>query len=289
MKTNISRKLIILCVLSFAIVATAATISRVKTFSDGEILTASDLNAEFDNVVDGVNSITNDNIASNAAISPTKISSAIKGTAIDRNSTSGALSVKVDDATIEVDSDVIRVKDDGITGAKLNSNVVDNVTLEQTGNTLRVKTSGIGSAQIADGSITQAKRASLGIQISASSGLSIVTDSSTSFADVPNLSVTITTTGRPVFIGIMSDGTDQSNSSCQVTSGSTATIYAFERSGTLIAAIGANNGDLNPCSSYYVIDTPTAGTYTYKFRQKLAIASNSTRSVLYAKLVAYEL
>jgi hypothetical protein len=120
MKTNISRKLIILGLLLFTVVATAATISRVKTFSDGEILTAADLNAEFDNVVDGVNSITNDNIASNAAISPAKISSAIKGSGLTRNSTSGALSVNVDNVGVEISGDNIQLKDLGVTTAKIN-------------------------------------------------------------------------------------------------------------------------------------------------------------------------
>lgn len=120
MKTNISRKLIILGLLLFTVVATAATISRVKTFSDGEILTASDLNAEFDNVVDGVNSISNDNIASNAAISPAKISSAIKGSGLTRNGTSGALSVNVDNVGVEISGDNIQLKDLGVTTGKIN-------------------------------------------------------------------------------------------------------------------------------------------------------------------------
>lgn len=116
----------------------AATVSRIKTFSDGDILTASDLNVEFDNVVDGVNSISNDNIATNAAISPAKISANIKGDGITRNTTTGALSVNVDDVTIELVSDDLALKDGSVDTDKL---VDDSVT----------------TAKIVDESVTRAK------------------------------------------------------------------------------------------------------------------------------------
>ena len=52
-----------------------ASTSRVKTWIAGDTLTASDLNAEFDNLLTGgINNIENANIASGAAISPSKIS-----------------------------------------------------------------------------------------------------------------------------------------------------------------------------------------------------------------------
>ena len=52
-----------------------ATTARVKTWISGDTLTASDLNAEFDNLLTGgINNIENANIASGAAIAASKIS-----------------------------------------------------------------------------------------------------------------------------------------------------------------------------------------------------------------------
>ncbi len=51
-----------------------ATTSRVKSWVSGDTLTAADLNAEFNNVLNGgVNSITDANVASGAAISYSKL------------------------------------------------------------------------------------------------------------------------------------------------------------------------------------------------------------------------
>jgi hypothetical protein len=52
-----------------------ASTSRVKTWISGDTLTASDLNAEFNNLLTGgINNIQNANIAADAAISASKIS-----------------------------------------------------------------------------------------------------------------------------------------------------------------------------------------------------------------------
>jgi hypothetical protein len=61
-----------------------------------------------------------------------------------------------------------------------------------------------GRAKMADGFVNQAKRANLGQQISASCGTFNTTSSAN--VDIPNLAVTITTTGRPVYVGIQPDG-----------------------------------------------------------------------------------
>lgn len=124
MKRRTQFKLIILGILLIPVVAYAATVSRVTTFSDGSILTAAQLNAEFDNVVDNMNALTNDNISTSAAISPAKISSAIKGSSITRNASTGALSVNVDDSSIEISSDALQLKDAGIATAKIADNAV---------------------------------------------------------------------------------------------------------------------------------------------------------------------
>lgn len=99
--------------------ASAALISRVYTFSDGNVLFADQLNTELNNLVNGVNSINNDNLATNANISASKISAAIAGSGLTRNGTTGVLSVVPDNSTIEISANALQVKDAGITAAKL--------------------------------------------------------------------------------------------------------------------------------------------------------------------------
>lgn len=71
------------------------------------------------------------------------------------------LSANTDNSTLEVHgpSNAIRVKDHGITGVKLNSNVVDNSTLEYDtlNNRLQVKDLGITNAELANSSVDKAK------------------------------------------------------------------------------------------------------------------------------------
>jgi hypothetical protein len=58
-----------------------------------------------------------------------------------------ALSVSVDDSTVEIATDSVQVKDGGITGAKLNSDVVDDSTLALSSSQLIIKDAGITSAK----------------------------------------------------------------------------------------------------------------------------------------------
>lgn len=67
-----------------------------------------------------------------------------------------------------------------------------------------------GRAKMADGFLTQAKRAALGQQVSSSCGT--YSRSVATFGNVTNLSVSITTTGRPVFVGMIPAGGEGSQS-----------------------------------------------------------------------------
>jgi hypothetical protein len=58
-----------------------------------------------------------------AAVTPIKVASSVAGAGLVHNSTTG-LAVNVDGATLEIDTDVVRVKDGGITAAKLAANAV---------------------------------------------------------------------------------------------------------------------------------------------------------------------
>ena len=131
---------------------------------------------------------------------------------------------------------------------------------------------------------------------SSSSGYSTT---STSTADVTNLSVTIVTTGRPVqLLTIPSDGTNL----CRIiisraTNSGSATIY-LDKDGSNIAAweIVNNTGGATsiysgmPCGMINYLDVPTAASHAYKLRAKVNNGtSTETLYFLHALLAAYEL
>lgn len=127
--------------------ALGASVSRIKTWADGEILFGSDLNGEFDSVISGVNVIDDSQISASANIDPKKISAVIDGAGIDRAPATGQLSVKPDNSTIEVNSDFVRIKDLGVTTAKLDNLSVTNGKLAA---------DAVDASKILDGSVTGA-------------------------------------------------------------------------------------------------------------------------------------
>jgi len=107
-------------------------------------------------------------------------------------------------------------------------------------------------------------------------------------SDVTNLSVTITSTGRPIQIGLICDET---NAFCRfsIDGGGTATIFIY-RDSTLISSTDIL-GDISiPPSSVNMIDFPAAGTYTYKIQLGLAFQPGGAQAFLqFARLCVYEL
>lgn len=164
--------------------------------------------------------------------------------------------------------------------------------------TAKIADSNVTTSKIADGAVTQAKRAALGQQISSSSG-SYSTTSAT-FVDVTNLTVSITTTGRPVYLGLVWSGTGSGFIGARDTSGSVGAFANIQvlRDSTAVS-YGVVGGNLNltsggadefraPLGSIWHIDVPSAGTYTYKVQ--IAMTGTSvTGYVSNAKLIAYEL
>lgn len=132
-----------------------------------------------------------------------------------------------------------------------------------------------------------------GIAISASSG-PFSTNSGTPVA-VTNLSVTITTGGNPIVVRLIGDGTSHISSLEGTASGSTSISATFQiyNGSTVVGnyllssqATGNSNLDV-PSSVLSTVDIETAGTYTYTV--KVTSNTGATESVIYAKLMAYEL
>mgnify|MGYP000045784061 FL=1 len=141
----------------------------------------------------------------------------------------------------------------------------------------------VTTGKIADGAVTRDKLEALGHQISSSSGSFSTT--STSQVDVTNLSVTITTSGRPVAVGLISGS--QIGTNYVGPSGSNGGLVYIKRDST---DISRNDFDPNTRVApgvIFMLDTPSAGTYVYKVQ---AVSSASTSMyVSHCKLYAYEL
>ena len=137
-----------------------------------------------------------------------------------------------------------------------------------------------------------------GVAISSSSGT--FSSSSATYVDVTNLSVTITTSGRPVKLGLISATTTgnasvaRSNINVFVSGGSLRAAFKFVRDSTDIAvndeqSDGTGTAGLSiPSGSISHIDAVAAGTYTYKLQVCVSNASG-TVEVRNCKLIAYEL
>jgi hypothetical protein len=134
-----------------------------------------------------------------------------------------------------------------------------------------------------------------GVAISASSGN--FTGNSVTAADVTNLTVTITTGGRPVKVGLMSDGTTGNARGTLIATStggfaSNATFYIV-RGATVISQTSLGLGTATtqlyiPGSCCDYVDNVAAGTYTYKL-QYIDSNANTLVGVNYLCLYAYEL
>lgn len=150
----------------------------------------------------------------------------------------------------------------------------------------KLASSAVTTAKIAANAVTRAKLESVGQQ-AASLG-SPVAISSASLVDVSGLSVSITTNGRPVMVGV-------SNSYLQVSGSDTvlsATI-ALIRGSTQLSEHSipiSSARDTTFPLSLWILDAPAAGTYTYKVQAARAVGSGGDLSVLTGmKITAYEL
>ena len=155
-----------------------------------------------------------------------------------------------------------------------------------------------GGPVIPDGSILKTKLAPLGQQISSSSGLfGLAYTDGTTPVDVTNLSVTITTTGRPVFLALTSDGSGTSGQLAVasltttieygrllIKRDTTNTVYTSEFGvGSMPTGFGTEfPGGLS------AVDVPSSGTHTYKV-QLITLYAGGQAQVLHMQLVAFEL
>lgn len=135
--------------------------------------------------------------------------------------------------------------------------------------------------------------------VGSTTGLS--SQSNSSFADYTNLTVTITTSGRPVKIMFIHDGNMGANQQAKIfiegaTSGTIKigeVDFKYVRNGADIATVRQGSTaptntsvELSPATLNW-IDFPPAGTHTYKIQTKMVIGT--TYAINYTKMVAYEI
>jgi len=185
-------------------------------------------------------------------------------------STAGVISssLTVDGSTLNISSNHVQVAPGGITITQMAANSV-------------------GTSQLVNGSVTRVKQAAVGQQVSSSSGS--FSSSSTSFVNVTNLSISITTTGRPVVLAMVSDG---SGNACSVTTAGQVFVSirllrgATEVSRLAVGTVAGGNQELYG-PGILAIDAPSANTYTYSVQ---ALSSNGVAfGISRYVLVAYEL
>lgn len=195
--------------------------------------------------------------------------------------------------------------DNSVTGAKLNSNTVDGSTLQYTSSQLSVKGNGITSTQlssqcvitsaIADAAVTQAKRAALGQVVATTSGTQNTIGGT--FTDLTNQSITLTTTGRPIYLALQPTLQNTGNNAIGttgVTDNLSAWLVRFLEDGSEIARFAwsggknANNDSYIPPALTFIRVGASSASHTYK-AQMMNQSTTGNAFVQNVQLVAFEL
>lgn len=165
----------------------------------------------------------------------------------------------------------------GITGSNIAANTITETNMAPLS---------IGTPELIDGSVTQPKRAALGLAVGA--GVSgTFTLSNGAQADITGLSATLTTTGRPVQINLQPFA--GSAGDIGVASG-TAFFYLF-RDATQIAVFRISSGagvgiNIPPGAIFYTDTGASAASHTYKFQGNYA---GSSAVIENSNILVYEL
>ena len=262
-----------------------AVFTRTKTWVSNEVLTASDLNAEFNNLLNNTIPASIEDYSADVSTMQSTTDPGGSGTESLATTLAGEITrlrykiKQLMNGTYWYSTPVSTLGNLGILTASINDLAVT-------------------TGKINDLAVTRGKQAAVGQQVSSSS--STFTTSSATAVDITNLTVTITTTGRPVFVGLVAEGLTGGGNYSFIgfasTGGDTASgEYLLLRDATQVSRIYLRNTvnaattviHYHPPAALHIIDVVAAGTYTYK-AQALLTAGN-TCYAYNCKLVAYEL
>lgn len=157
----------------------------------------------------------------------------------------------------------------------------------------------LASSNAVTGQIARSNLPTVGVVIATTETSVSNTYTSSTYTDIANATLSITTTGRPVFIGAMAPTTEvngfRADGAASGGGFETSCYVKLLRDSTDVAFLNLNHwvtatsmGLLRhywPASGINSIDQPAAGTYTYKLQAKCL--AGSMRAVA-LKLYAYE-
>ena len=249
-----------------------STLSVTKTYADGEVFFESDL----DNIKNDVETFVNITKLNDDNIQDAGITASSK--LIDGTITTGKLGAASVTTAKIADSAVTtgKIADSAVTTAKINDSAVT---------TAKINDSAVTTVKIADGAVTYAKRGTLNYQLSSSCGS--FSTSSTSYTAVTNLTASITTNGRPVYVSLVP--AESSEAKFEQSSATGAITLKLERS----------SGPLNLGEQSFLLVSgdyagvtpswlwvPSAGAHTISVYVKV---SAGTIGISNYKLFCYEL
>jgi hypothetical protein len=283
-----------------------AVFSRVKTWVSNEVLTASDLNAEFNNLLNNTIPASIEDYSSTVSEMQTTADPGGLGTESQATTLAGELTrirfaLKRLAGTAQwYIAPASNFGTGGIATAALADNAVSAAKIASDAvTTAKILDANVTTAKLATGAVTPAK-INLGAQISSSSGGTGFT-TNTTLTDVNNLSVAFTASGtKNVFIEIVPDNTDNFSYIYFTRSGETGGMdIVLLRDSTVVGKLILEESNVNaagftgikiPAYAKFLDASPAAGPYTYKI-QILNRVSGSTPScgILYAKLLVYEI
>ena len=267
-------------------------ISRIKTWVSNEVLTASDLNGEFDNIINNMDASSIAGVSSDA----TEMQSTVNPGTTGSESLAGDMAGEIKR---------LRYMIQALSGGAnwYNTKLIQTAGLNDSAvTTAKIADANVTTAKLANGAVTQAKREALPDYISSSCGSFTYAPASTAISAVTNLSVSsVVTTGRPVMIELVGDGTTNGSFVGLSRTAEEAGIdVLFYRDTTLIhvANLHIKSGNAAnviyyvPSSSFRYKETPAAGNYTYTIKTRLESGqtTNSATAIFsYCKLNVYEM
>jgi hypothetical protein len=166
--------------------------------------------------------------------------------------------------------------------------------------TAKIGALAVTTAKIAANAVTRAKLESVGQQASSSRGSPFVLSSVTR-TDVTGVTCSITTTGRPVIVGIKRDGDSGGYGISYETANSISSFEVLILRGTDVVFRDLIPIDQNYSGSasgvatvglpaaFAVLDAVAAGTYTYKLQVACTDASDTLIVAQNVNIYAYEL
>lgn len=138
-------------------------------------------------------------------------------------------------------------------------------------------------SQLAANTVARGQLAAVGQQISASCGN--FTSAVNALVDVTNLTVTITTTGRPVMVVLQTDGAAGGTTITQINGGGNLQLFRGATNLAIWFTTVSNPIQFGP-NGFTFVDPVAAGTYTYKIS---ANPGGSAFTMAYFRLAVYEL